>query len=228
MKKADPPARTESRKRILILDDHPMTRHGLAQLINREPDIAVCGEATVASQAFAAIPSTKPDLVLADITMPGKSGLEFIKDMKAHYPEIPILVISMHSESIYAERVLRSGGRGYVMKSEGGERVLEAIRHVLDGAIYVSRGMAAVLLDNWSQIRSPDTDRPLRVLTDREFEIFQLIGQGVPTTEISRRLHVSVKTVGTHRVHIKQKLNIKSGTELVQHAVQWITTQGAG
>jgi DNA-binding NarL/FixJ family response regulator len=215
-----------ARHRVLILDDHPMTRRGLAQLIQHEPDLTVCGEAPAANQALAAIPSLKPDLVLADITMPGKSGLEFIKDMKAQHPEVPVLVISMHDEKVYAERVLWSGGRGYVMKSEGGERVLEAIRHVLQGEIYVSRSVAATLLGSITQGRVESDKRALRMLTDREFEVFQLIGQGLPTKEISRRLNLSIKTVGTHRVHIKEKLHLKSAAELIKHAVYWNTTPG--
>lgn len=208
-------------RRILVVDDHPMTRHGLAHLLRHEPDLAVCGEAASVHQALACIPKLCPDLVLADISMPGKSGLEFIKDLKALHPRIPVLVMSMHDESIYAERVLRAGGRGYVMKSEGGERVLEAIRRVLQGEVYLSRAMATTLLGGLGQQRSRTGERLLGSLTDREFEIFQLIGQGLPTSEISQRLHLSVKTVGTHRVHIKEKLHLKTGTELVQHAVRW-------
>jgi DNA-binding NarL/FixJ family response regulator len=213
-------------KLILILDDHPMTRHGLAQLINREPDLMVCGEAEVVPKALEAIPLLRPDLVLADITLPGKSGLEFIKDMKVLHPSVAVLVISMHDESIYAERVLRAGGRGYVMKSEGGVKVLEAIRRVLQGEVYLSPAMATALLGALGQTRSKNADRMLTSLTDREFEVFQLIGQGMPTNEISRRLNLSIKTIGTHRVHIKEKLNLKTGTELIKHAVRWTASQG--
>jgi DNA-binding NarL/FixJ family response regulator len=212
--------------RILILDDHPMTRHGLAQLIGREEDLMVCGEAESVPQALAALPSSRPDLVLADITLPGKSGLDFIKDIKLLHPELLVLVISMHDESIYAERVLRAGGRGYVMKSQGGEKVLEAIRRVLRGEVYVSSVMATNLLDSFSRPHSRTGGRALGALTDREFEVFQLIGQGLPTTEISRRLKLSVKTVGTHRVHIKEKLKLKSGAELINHAVRWTASNG--
>jgi DNA-binding NarL/FixJ family response regulator len=216
----------KDRKLILILDDHPMTRHGLAQLINREPDLLVCGEAEGVHKALAAIPLLCPDLVLADITLPGKSGLEFIKDLKALHPEVAVLVISMHDETIYAERVLRAGGRGYVMKSEGGVKVLEAIRRVLQGEVYLSPAMATTLLGALSQSRAKAGDRSLAELTDREFEVFQLIGQGLPTNEISRRLNLSIKTIGTHRVHIKEKLNLKTGTELIKHAVRWVASHG--
>jgi DNA-binding NarL/FixJ family response regulator len=214
-------AAANSRKRILIVDDHPMTRHGLAQLMRLEPDLLVCGEAHSAHQAMSVVPSLRPDLVLADITMPGKSGLEFIKDMRAAHPEVPVLVMSMHDELIYAERVLRSGGRGYVMKSEGGEKVLEAIRRVLQGEVYLSRTMSTTLLGALSQDRSKANDRSLGSLTDREFEVFQLIGQGMPTNEISQRLNLSIKTIGTHRVHIKDKLHLQTATELGKSAVRW-------
>ncbi len=202
-----------------------MTRHGLAQLISHEPDLMVCAEAEGALQALASIPRSQPDLVLADITMPGKSGLEFIRDMRTLHPAIPILVISMHDEAVYAERVLRTGGRGYVMKSEGGVKVLEAIRRVLQGEVYLSANMASALLGTLSQSGARTGRRPLAALTNREFEVLQLIGQGLPTSEISRRLNLSIKTIGTHRVHIKEKLKLKSGAELVKYAVHWVAAQ---
>ncbi len=217
-------ATSKIRKRILIVDDHPMTRHGLAQLMRHEPDLLVCGEAHNAHEALEALPAVRPDLVLTDISMPGKSGLEFIKDLRTLHPDVPVLVISMHDELIYAERVLRSGGRGYVMKSEGGEKVLEAIRRVLQGEVYISRPMSTALLGSLGRNRSKRDERLLGSLTDREFEVFQLIGQGIPTNEISRRLNLSIKTVGTHRVNIKQKLNLQTATELVKYAVRWTAT----
>jgi len=215
----------EARKRILILDDHPMTRYGLAQLINHEPDILVCGEAENAPQALAAIKPARPDLVLADITMPGKNGLEFIKDMETQYPGVAVLVISMHDETIYAERVLRAGGRGYIMKSEGGERVLEAIRQVLKGQIYVSKSMSAALLGTFARGRSDLGEATPGALSDREFEVFQLIGQGLSSQQIGQRLNLSVKTVGTHRQHIMQKLKLHTGPELIRQAVRWAAAQ---
>lgn len=214
------------RKRILILDDHPMTRHGLAQLISREADLEVCGEADAAPQALSCVGSVRPNLVLADITLPGKSGLEFIKDMTAMHPRVSVLVISMHDETVYAERVLRAGGRGYVMKSEGGAKVLEAIRRVLQGEVYLSPAMASELLGSLGRPRPNAGGRALAALTDREFEIFQLIGQGLSTQEISQRLHLSVKTVGTHRVHIKTKLHVHTGSELLKRAVHWAGAHG--
>ena len=216
MKTCPPP-----RKKILIVDDHPMTRHGLAVMVSRQTDLAVCGEADNAHQALATIGRLRPDLVLADISMPGKSGLEFIKDMAVLHPKVPVLVISMHEETIYAERVLRAGGRGYVMKSEGGEKVLEAIRKVLKGEIYTSEAFSEAVLGSLAAGSSRVGDIPLGALTDREFEIFRLIGQGLSSSEISQRLNLSIKTVSTHRVHIKEKLKLTTGTALVRQAVRW-------
>ena len=217
--------RTRSPRRILILDDHPLTRYGLAQLIHHERDLVVCAEAESASQALAAIKSSRPDLVLADITMPGKSGLEFIKDMRMQHPGLPVLVISMHDEGLYAERVLRAGGRGYIMKNEGGARVLEAIRQVLQGQVYVSKQMSAALLDVLSRHHAGGSEVTPSLLSDREFEVFQLMGQGLSAAQIAQRLNLSIKTVGTHRQHIKQKLKARTGPELIRLAVRWAAAQ---
>jgi DNA-binding NarL/FixJ family response regulator len=212
-------------KRILIVDDHPITRYGLTQLISHEPDLLVCGEAESAAQALAAIKSARPDLVLADITMPGRSGLEFIKDLQTQHPGVAVLVMSMHDETIYAERVLRAGGRGYIMKNEGGERLLEAIRQVLQGQVYISRSMSAALLEAFTPRRSSVGEATPGALSDREFEVFQLIGQGFSTRQIGERLNLSVKTIGTHRQHIKQKLKVRTGPELIRQAVRWAAAQ---
>jgi DNA-binding NarL/FixJ family response regulator len=209
------------RTQILIVDDHPMMRQGLAQLIGLEPDLAVCGEAENAGGALDAIGTLKPDLVLADISLPGKNGLELIKDFQTIQPGLPVLVISMHDESLYAERVLRAGGRGYIMKQEGGKKLMQAIRQVLDGKIYVSDKMSANILEIFSGRRAGTESSPLEKLTDREFEIFQLIGQGQGTREIAEKLHLSVKTVDAHRANIKTKLKLNSATELVRFAVRW-------
>lgn len=214
-----------SKKRILIVDDHPITRYGLIQLFGREPDLLVCGDAESAQQALAAMPAARPDLVLADITMPGKSGLDFIKDMQMQYPDVAVLVMSMHDENLYAERVLRMGGRGYIMKNEGGEKILEAIRQVLQGQVYLSKGMAAALLDSLTRRHARSGDATPGVLSDREFEVFQLIGQGLSARQIGQRLNLSIKTVGTHRQHIRQKLKMQTGPELVRQAVRWAATQ---
>jgi len=221
--------RANAKTRILIVDDHPMMRQGLAQLVNNEPDLVVCCEVENAHQALAAIDKDPPDLVLADITLPDKSGIELIKDIQAIHSGLAVLVISMHDESLYAERVLRAGGRGYIMKHEGGKKLMEAIRQVLSGQIYVSEKMSARILESFSGRRSPGADKsPVENLTDREFEVFQLIGQGKGTRQIAEKLHLSVKTVEVHRVHIKTKLKLQSATELIRFAVRWVEGQAAG
>lgn len=225
MKPTQKPRAAKVRRRILILDDHPVTRYGLRQLINHEADLQVCGDAETASQALAAIKANRPDLVLADITLPGKSGLEFVKDMRAQHPGVPVLVMSMHDENVYAERVLRAGGRGYLMKNEGGEKLLQAIRQVLQGQVYVSPSISAVLLDGLTRLHASARESTPGVLSDREFEIFQLLGQGLSGRQIGQRLNLSVKTVDTHRQHIRQKLKLRTGPELIREAVRWAATQ---
>ena len=215
-----------AKKKLLIVDDHPMMRQGLTMLINHEPDLTVCGEAETAHQALAAVGTLKPDLVLADITMPGKNGLEFIKDLHAMHPGTAVLAVSMHDESVYAERVLRAGGRGYIMKQEGGKKLMQAIRQVLNGEIYVSEKMSAKILEIFSGRRAVTSQSPVEQLTDREFEVYQLIGQGRGTKEIAGQLHLSVKTIEVHRLHIKEKLKLVTATELIRHAVRWVESQG--
>jgi DNA-binding NarL/FixJ family response regulator len=217
----------QKQKRILIVDDHPMMRQGLAQLIGAEADLAVCGEAENAGSALDAISTLKPDLVLADISLPGKNGLELIKDFQAMQPGVPVLVISMHDESLFAERVLRVGGRGYVMKQEGGKKLMQAIRQVLEGKIYVSEKISAGILETLSGRSAGTEGSPMGKLTDRELEIFQLIGQGKGTRDIAGKLHLSVKTVDVHRANIKSKLKLSSATEVVRFAVRWTESQGA-
>ncbi|HVU25741.1 MAG TPA: response regulator transcription factor [Opitutus sp.] len=213
------------RKRILIVDDHPFMRAGLAQLIEKQPGLTVCGEAGDPAEALAELAKGGVDLVLTDITMPGRSGIEFIKDVIAMHAELPILVVSMHDEVIYAERVLRAGARGYIMKEAGGEALLAALRQVLSGLVYVSPKMSARILDSMSGRKPRGSQSPIEKLTDREFEVFQLIGQGKSTREIAKQLHLSSKTVDVHRGHIKEKLELKDVTSLVRHAVRWVETQ---
>jgi DNA-binding NarL/FixJ family response regulator len=214
-----------ARKKILLVDDHPMMRAGLAQLINKQSDMKVCCEAGNPSEAFQELSKSKADLVLTDLTMPGRSGLEFIKDLLALYPDLPILVISMHDEMIYAERMLRAGVRGYIMKEAGGENLLVAIRQVLCGHIYVSPKMSAKILDELTGRKPRGSSSPIEKLSDREFEVFQLIGQGKSTKDIAQQLNLSSKTVDVHRGHIKEKLDLKGATALVRHAVRWVETQ---
>lgn len=213
------------KKRVLVIDDHPFMRSGLAQLIDRQPDLQVCGEAGNPAEAHRELQKNKPDLVLTDMTMPGRSGLEFIKDLAAAHTDLPILVISMHDEVIYAERALRAGARGYMMKEAGGENLLTAIRQILRGEIYVSPRMSARILENVSGRKPRGSDSPIEKLSDREFEIFRLIGQGKNTRDIAEQLHLSPKTVDVHRSHIREKLQLTDATALVRHAVRWVETQ---
>jgi len=196
-------------KRIMVVDDHPMTRNGIADWIRREQDLSVCAEAQNAEQALDAVSESKPDLVLTDISLPGKSGLELIKDLRAMQPDLPVLVISMHDESFYAERVLRAGARGYVMKHEGGDDIIQAIRRVLSGKLYVSEQMSARILEGVSG-RQPATQcSVIKRLTDRELEVFQLIGQGLSTQQVASKLHLSAKTGWTLTARVS-KTNSKS------------------
>lgn len=214
------------KKRVLIVDDHPVFRAGLTVLVNIEPDLTVCGEAHDAAQAMNAIESLGPDLVLLDMSLPGKSGLDLLKDIRATHPQAPVLIISMHDEALYAERVIRAGGRGYIMKQEGPEKVIRAVRKVLDGGISVSERISALILDALSGASGPQKNTPtFSTLTDREFEVYRRIGQGKEPQEIARALHLSIKTVDTHRGHIKRKLGLKNNTELVHHATRWAADQ---
>jgi len=214
------------RKRILLVDDHPFMRAGLGALIDRQPDMQVCGEAGQPAEAMQAIVRENPDLVLTDLTMPGRSGLEFVKDVKAAHPDAAILIMSMHDESVFAERALRAGARGYIMKEAGGENLLTAIRQVLRGEVYVSPKMSARILEGLSGTKPRGSSSPIEKLTDREFEIFQLIGHGKSTREIAQQLHLSPKTVDVHRANIKEKLELTDITALIRHAVRWVETQG--
>src|SRR5690348_2069006 len=218
--------KSNSARRLLIVDDHPMMREGLAQLIEHEPDLCAAHQADNAAQALQMIAADLPDLMLLDISLPDKNGLEVIKDVHALYPTLPILVVSMHDETLYAERVLRAGARGYIMKQEGGKKLMAAIRKVLTGEIYVSEKMSARILEFFSGHRA-EAASPVEKLSDREFEVFQFIGQGKGTRDIAEHLHLRVKTVEVHRANIKEKLKLKSATGLVREAVRWSEAQGA-
>jgi DNA-binding NarL/FixJ family response regulator len=222
MPNAQSKSAAKARKRILVVDDHPIVRQGLEQQLDREPDLMVCAQASNASQALAAVEEHRPDLVLVDINLPGRSGLELIRDIRAVAPKLPMLVLSMHDEALFAERVLRAGGRGYVSKEAGGDKLLEAIRRVLSGHIYVSDTVSTRLLDNLAGKPSARTVSPVEQLTDRELEVFTLIGQATETREIARRLNMSGKTVEAHRAAIKRKLKLKTSPELTRHAVLWV------
>ncbi len=220
---------SQARKSILIVDAQPLMRHGLVQLINNEDDLVASSEADTAAQALNMVVARQPDLVLLDVSLPDKSGLELIKDIRVFHPFLPVLVFSMHEESIYAERVLRAGGRGYIMKQESGKKLLEAIRQVLGGRIYVSEKISARILEVFSRRSRRDVrevaESPVEHLSDREFEVFQMIGQGHGTRQIADHLHLSVKTVDVHRANIKRKLRLRTAPELVRYAVRWIESR---
>ena len=216
---------TKDKRRIFIVEDHPITRRGLVELINHESDLTVCGEADMAARALEQIKALKPELALVDITLPRKSGLVLIKDIRLWVPGVYVLVLSLHDENLYAERVLKAGGHGYIMKNEGGEKLLDAIRHVLRGEMYVSESVSRRIVETFAGRRKEAGDATLGRLTEREFEVFQLIGQGLPTAEIGQRLHLSPKTIDSHRLHIKEKLQLRSLPELMRYAVRWAATE---
>jgi DNA-binding NarL/FixJ family response regulator len=206
---------------VLLIDDHPIVRQGLSQLINQEPDLHVSCEAASAREALEILAKETPDIAIVDIALEDRSGIELIKDLRNRNPNLPVLALSMHDEALYAERALRAGAKGYIMKQEATEQVMNAIRKVLEGQIYVSEKMAARLLDQFVGAKPGEDDSPLGRLSDRELEIFSMIGRGLGTREIANKLFLSIKTVEAHREHIKEKLKLKSGTELMRMAVQY-------
>ena len=209
--------------RIFIIDDHPVFRKGLAQLLSAENDFDICGEAEDADAALKLLKKKLPDLAIVDITLKNSSGIDLIKNIKLLFPEMLTLTLSMHDEMIYAERALRAGSKGYVMKQEAPETIVKAIRHILKGNTYFSDNVTTRL---FSKIAEGDqkagTSSPVDLLSDRELEIFQLIGRGFSSRQIAGKLHISIKTVENHRAHIKEKLNLSSAIELVQHATLWV------
>ncbi|MDZ4289501.1 MAG: response regulator transcription factor [Prosthecobacter sp.] len=224
-KKPTPQPAKEAKKKVFIVDDHPVFRDGLVRIVGQNAALVVCGEADNAAQAFGDICRLDPDLVLMDIGLPGKSGLELLQDVHAYKPELPVLIISMHDETLYAERVLRAGGRGYIMKQEGPEKMTQAINKVLSGQVYVSERIAATILDALSRPRSAATTSVLAKLTDRELEVLRLTGQGKDNRMVAEELHISLKTVDTHRAHLREKLGLKNATELIHYAVRWVGEQ---
>ena len=213
--------------RVLLVDDHPILRRGLAQMINAEPDLMVCGEAEDAPKAFEAAGALQPDIDGVDISLKTGNGIELIKNLKARYPDLPTLVLSMHDESLYAERALRAGSLGYVMKEEAIEQVLVAIRHVLKGEVFLSEKMKSRMLQSLALGRQRAATSPLEQLTDRELQVFRLIGEGHSTRQIAAELHLSIRTVEAYREYIKTKLNLRNATELMQHAFHWVHQQAA-
>ncbi|MGA2592537.1 MAG: response regulator transcription factor [Bryobacteraceae bacterium] len=218
-------AHESGKTRVFVVDDHPIVRQGLSQLINREPDLMVCGEAEDARAALHAIDPLKPDILIVDVSLDGPDGIELLKTIRARDARLPVLILSMHDESLYAERALRAGANGYIMKQEATERVLIAIRQILGGEVYVSDRMAKKMVQQFIGGSGVTRNSPIDELTDRELEVFRLIGQGHGTRQIAAELHLSVKTVESYYAHIKEKLSLKNARELVQHAVQWLAGQ---
>jgi DNA-binding NarL/FixJ family response regulator len=219
----NPPAR----RQVLVVDNLPIVRHGLALLLNCEPDLMVCGEADNAQSATQAIASLRPDLVILDISLGGSDGLELLKQIRTRNTDLPVLVLSMLDETIYTERVLRAGGNGYLMKQEATDRILTAIRCILEGRVYVPDRVASRLLRQYAHTSSVTARSPLAALSDRELEVFRLIGGGRSTRQIAEILHLSVKTVESYQAHIKEKLELRNARELQYHAIEWAVREKA-
>jgi DNA-binding NarL/FixJ family response regulator len=216
------PGQSHTGKRtVFVVDDHPLLRQGLALLINQQRDLEVCGEAEEAQAALQAISQKRPDIMIVDISLNGPDGLDLLKNIRASYPDLPILILSMHDEAIYAERALRARANGYIMKQEATEKVLIAVRRILGGDVYLSDHMANKMLQQYIGGSPAALHSRISTLSDRELEVFCLIGEGRGTREIAEELHLSVKTVETYQAHIKEKLRLHSGRELIQHAIQW-------
>src|ERR1700720_4473717 len=210
-----------TKRRILVVDDHPIVRQGLALLINREPDLLVCGEAEEAMGAVHVLNSAHPDVLIVDISLNGPDGLDLLKNIRTTHPTLPVLILSMHDESLYAERALRAGANGYIMKQEATEKVLIAVRRILSGEIYVSDRIANKMLKHYITGSGTLRDSSIADLSDRELEVFRLIGDGHGTRQIAEELHPTKKTVESYQAHIKEKLSLRSARELMQHAIQW-------
>lgn len=230
---SDPPLSNAARRRLLIVDDHPIMRRGLTQLLECEPGLSIGGQAEDAVQAMAELRTRPYDLVTLDISLGGVSGIDLLKDIRIHWPKLPVLVLSMHDEVLYAERALRAGARGYVMKREATDQIVTAIRRLLDGHLYVSeeinRRMLNQLLDgdaSADRSKPPPGDHVTNRLSNRELEVFRFIGMGQGTREIAGQMHVSIKTVETYRAHIKDKLQLRTAPELMRFAVHWVNAQG--
>jgi len=219
--RCDPPGA----KRIVIVDDHPLFRKGLEQLIHSDSAFAVCGEANNASEAMDVIRKLNPDLAIVDLSLPGANGIELIKNIRAEFPKLPILVLSMHDESLYALRALRAGAEGYVMKHEAMANVIQAIHEVFNGRPYLSPAMAAQVITKFAHRGSQSEADAVERLSDRELEILELIGKGNEVRQIAKLLHLSPKTVETHRAHIKEKLNLQNARQVTRFAVQWVGTR---
>jgi DNA-binding NarL/FixJ family response regulator len=214
-------APSPAKRRVFLVDDHPIVRQGLALLINRELDLLVCGDAEEAGAALQRIESHRPDIVLVDISLNGPDGLDLLKSIRSHDLHLPVLILSMLDETLYAERALRAGANGYIMKQEATDKVLVAIRRILGGDIYVSDRISKAMMHQFAAGGPAQGESPVAGLTDRELEVFRLIGEGHGTRQIAEELHISIKTVESYQAHIKEKLSLRNARELMQRAVQW-------
>jgi DNA-binding NarL/FixJ family response regulator len=215
------------RKKVFLVDDHTILREGLAELINHSDDLTVCGEASSANEALDRIPAVNPDLVIVDLALPETGGLELLRTLKIRHPNLPALVLSMHDESIYAERVLRAGARGYIMKHEAVTEVKAAIHRVLEGGLYLSRRISDQLVESAVRDRPGREVPPISRLSDREFEVLEMIGLGLGTSEIARKLRLSVKTIETYQAKLKEKLDLPDAAKLFQYALRWVKEAGS-
>lgn len=215
------PGSPAPKRRVFVVDDHPIVRQGLALLVNQTDDLAVCGDAGDAPTALEAIAASRPDILVLDISLQGPDGIDLLKQIRARLPELPVLMLSMHSEAIYAERALRAGANGYIMKQEATEDVLVAIRRILRGEVYVSNHVASRMLRRVAGAAEAQQVSPLSTLSDRELEVFRLVGKGYGTRQIANELKISVKTVESYHSHLKDKLSLRNARELVQYAIEW-------
>ncbi len=223
---ATPAAAAKRRaRRVLIVDDHPIVRQGLRRVMENEEDLTVCGEAETVRDARIAIKDLTPDVMIADISLKQGDGIELVRDVRAHHPQLPILVLSMHDETIYAERMLAAGANGYIMKQAASEQFLIALRRVLDGGIYVSEAVGNNMIQKFAAGGSYISANPIDRLSNRELQILHMIGKGMSTRETAHSLNLSIKTVESHRQRIKRKLNLTTGTQLVQYAINWFSSR---
>src|SRR5215469_1030465 len=221
----NPKCKPPEAKRIVIVDDHPLFRRGLEAMIHSDGAFAVCGEAGNAAEAMDVIRKLKPDMAIVDVSLPGANGIELIKNIRVEFPKLPILVLSMHDESLYAVRALRAGADGYVMKHDAMANVIHAVHEIFNGRPYLSPAMAAQVISKFAHRQAEGETEVVERLSDRELEILELIGKGKEVREIAKQLHVSPKTVETHRAHIKDKLDLKNSREVARFAIEWVTAK---
>jgi len=221
-----PPPAAAPKRKVFVVDDHPLVRESLANLVNQQPDLEMCGEAESAGDAITGIAASKPDVAVVDLSLKDNFGVEIIKDLKVSHPEVILLVLSVHDESLYAERTLRSGAMGYVTKQEASGKVIEAIRRVLDGKIYVSENFAHSMAAQLAEGKLPGKRPPVQEFTDRELEIFELLGKGFTTTQIAKMLRVSAKTVHAYCARMREKMSLGNSRELLREAFRWNESNG--